>query len=505
MPETEQDDDYQEDNNMKVKLFLKSIFVLVIIIIILLSNYINNINSELRKNPYNLINKLKMNINKNISLRPTDNSICDNLDPISIFNFRLKNEPLTFCETKTSKHVCYRNNNGYYNDIFYSRSGVICKMENIILDPSKSNQTNIIYKGPVDKKNKGLPILSNGFFNMKCDKKNELNTDDMDLYKNYFNSWNYNYTNVEEIEELAPGKTIFFLSRNQDSPNLFHGSSELINAISLMHLFNLKPEDIKIIFLESMTIKNDPFYDLYKNLVSRGGEPLYIKDLKKKYHLSSAFHVPINWDSPCMIKNDYHNCKYSTQTYKFLNELVNKYMEIKDFKDNFITDNEIYYYPKSVIESYKSNITFIKTVTIQWRKVWPKGRTGQFRILGNGPELADKLASVLPKNFLIRLIDTGGMPISEQISIMKKTDYLVGIHGAGLCLSVFMPKESILHEILSVPNMRVLVLMSSLSGHITYSDLVRCKFNYDGNENIMFQPNIFARKVLAHMIENNYF
>ena len=147
-------------------------------------------------------------------------------------------------------------------------------------------------------------------------------------------------------------------------------------------------------------------------------------------------------------------------------------MEIKDFKDNFITDNEIYYYPKSVIESYKSNVTFIKTVTIQWRKVWPKGRTGQFRILGNGPELADKLASVLPKNFLIRLIDTGGMPISEQISIMKKTDYLVGIHGAGLCLSVFMPKESILHEILSVPNMRVLVLMSSLSGHITYSDLV---------------------------------
>ena len=101
-----------------------------------------------------------------------------------------------------------------------------------------------------------------------------------------------------------------------------------------------------------------------------------------------------------------------------------------------------------------------------------KGRTGQFRLLGNGPELADKLASVLPKNFLIRLIDTGVMTISEQISIMKKTDYLVGIHGAGLCLSVFMPKESILHEILSVPNMRVLVLMSSLSGHITYSDLV---------------------------------
>ena len=98
---------------MKVKLFLKSIFVLVIIVIILLNNYINNINSELSKNPYTLINKLKMNINQNISIRSKDNSICDNIDPISIFNLRFKNEPLTFCETKASKHVCYRNNNGY--------------------------------------------------------------------------------------------------------------------------------------------------------------------------------------------------------------------------------------------------------------------------------------------------------------------------------------------------------------------------------------------------------
>ena len=71
-------------------------------------------------------------------------------------------------------------------------------------------------------------------------------------------------------------------------------------------------------------------------------------------------------------------------------------MKIPDFKDAFISDNEVYYYPQSIIENYKSNITFKKAVTIQWRKVWPKGRKGQFRILDNGQELADKLASNLP-------------------------------------------------------------------------------------------------------------
>ena len=53
----------------------------------------------------------------------------------------------------------------------------------------------------------------------------------------------------------------------------------------------------------------------------------------------------------------------------------------------------------------------------------------------------------MPKNILVRLIDTGKMPMREQISIMRDTDYLIGIHGAGLSLSIFLPKKSILHNI----------------------------------------------------------
>ena len=181
-------------------------------------------------------------------------------------------------------------------------------------------------------------------------------------------------------------------------------------------------------------------------------------------------------------------------------------MKIPDFKDSFISDNEIYYYPKSVLKNYKSKIIFNKSVTIQWRKIWPKGRKGQKRILANGQELADKLASILPNNILIRLVDTACLSIGEQISIMKKTDYLVGIHGAGLCLSVFMPHESIVHEIIPRKYISVLTLMSSLSGHVTYSDLIRNKMNKDdGNENIFFEPKSFAKSVLNHMLQNNFF
>ena len=63
-----------------------------------------------------------------------------------------------------------------------------------------------------------------------------------------------------------------------------------------MKLLNLKPEDIQIIFLESMTINDVLFYDIYKNIISRGGEPIYIRNTNKKFFVSSAVHVPINVD-----------------------------------------------------------------------------------------------------------------------------------------------------------------------------------------------------------------
>ena len=44
-------------------------------------------------------------------------------------------------------------------------------------------------------------------------------------------------------------------------------------------------------------------------------------------------------------------------------------------------------------------------------------------------------------------MDTASLSYKEQISIMRKTDYYIGVHGAGLFLSVFMPTTSILHEI----------------------------------------------------------
>ena len=148
--------------------------------------------------------------------------------------------------------------------------------------------------------------------------------------------------------------------------------------------------------------------------------------------------------------------------------------------------------------------SYSKYLTIQWRKPWPKNRKGQYRLLGNGPELVEKLDKVIKKNILIRLVDTANLSIERQISLMQKTNYLLGIHGAGLFLSIFLPDNSIVHEIKVKNVMNNLQIIGLLNGHKVYSDIIKGKVRYINTQQIIFfDKNDLADKVLKHMNDNN--
>ena len=487
------------------------IIIIFLLMFILLSFCLFNLKSKKQKKTE--YNNITNNTNKYAKYDKdfNNNSTCDILDPINIFNIRIKNGPFIICNETNTKHICYKNPKGYFNDYFALKDGIFCIMENIVIDPSKSTQSGLVYTGPIDRKNFGFPILSKGFLNTKCTSNNNIEGYNQ-FYNFYFNSWNYDYNienEKEELEELAPGKTVFLVSRNQESNNLFHGHCDIINIISMLYIYNLSPEDIQIILMESMDFPQDPFYDTYKTVLSLGGEPIYLKNLKKKYKISKAIHVPINFDSPTFTFQNLNvsKCDSMTRTYQIYNDFVDKYMDIKPFIDTFISDNITSYYPDLVIKNHEKNIKFTKTVTIQWRRIWPEGRQWrQSRILNNGPQLADKLASALPNNILVRLINTAALSYKDQISLTRNTDYLVGVHGAGLSLNIFLPKNSIFHEIVKKKNIPVFTVMSSLSQHVTYFDELKAESkNEDGKEFLTFNEDAFVESVLAHMKENNFF
>ena len=355
-----------------------------------------------------------------------NNIPCKNLDPLTAEKKIINSKPIVLCKSELSEHICFKNNFSFFD----YKNGVICIMNNFYLNFSNWKQDGYVYKGPVNKETRGEALISYGFFKMQCHIKGNISNYNP-IYNKYFNSWEYILNNqfkndIYKKKELCPGKVLFILNRNEDSPNLLIGGAGFINAFSLMHLLKVKPENIQVLFLESMVINNDPFYNLFKNIISRGGKPIYARNLDKNiiYYVSKAIHVPINWDSPVFCKTKVPICHKISKTYKMLYKSIFKYMNIPEFFDNINYDKEIFLYPKS-FNNLKLN-EYKKYMTIQWRKPWPKGRKNQQRILGNGEEILEKLDSVLYKEkFLIRLVDTARLSIEEQISIMQKTNYFL--------------------------------------------------------------------------------
>lgn len=508
----------REKKRKIAKIIISIIWLLFIIIIIFISIksikkvpksipflrniFINKNNSIINNNTlsqnYSLINNSNITFNE---IKNNKESTCNILDPIFMLGERLNTTPLQICENQLTKHICYSTKNVKNVHSMATKDGVICKIENMVIDPSKWMKEN----NNTDTRNTGAPLLSKGFYNTKCDNVHEI-SDYGWRYQQYFNAWDYDYKEkMEDVEELAPGKTIFLMSRNYNSGNMYHGGCEIVNAVCLMYLLNLKPEDIKVIFLESFNMKYDVFYDLYKNVISRGGEPVYARELNKKYHISHAVLVPINYDSPLFKSSSETRCSFPTKGFQFFNFLIDKYLNI-NFKDNFLSDGEVYFYPKTTLDNHLSNTAFTKSVTIQWRKLWPKERKSQGRLLGNGPELAEKLASLLPKNILVRLVNTAELPIAEQISIARRSNYFIGIHGAGLFLTIFSPVDCIVHELLHKPYNSLLRIMSTLSGHKTYSTIIKSNENkIDDKSFIYFDPDSFASNVIDKMKSNNFF
>ena len=88
---------------------------------------------------------------------------------------------------------------------------------------------------------------------------------------------------------------------------------------------------------------------------------------------------------------------------------------------------------------------------------------------------------------------------------MKKTDYFIGVHGAGLSLSIFLPKKSIFQEILPYKKNKLLLLMSKLSGHQSFSDVIQNKIKIIGkSEYIYFDENDFVKNIKKNMKESNF-
>ena len=116
---------------------------------------INNNSITSNQNNY-LINSNNISFNYSQGNNP---SICNNLDPIFMLGERLNTAPIQICENQLTKHICYSTTNVKNIHGMAIKNGIICTIENFVIDPSKWIKQNIN-----NTKNRGAPLLSKGFY-----------------------------------------------------------------------------------------------------------------------------------------------------------------------------------------------------------------------------------------------------------------------------------------------------------------------------------------------------
>ena len=472
-----------------------------------MENIINEINKTTKfqkKNKTNKINKINNSIYKNNPglskyLNMTNYSVpedqtweCKLHDGFKNFKSLKESKSYVLCNGEKNKHICY-----YQTKFGFEKGGVLCELENVILDPTKFK-----YYSKCPNRRDTYPEISDFFFNMNCKETNEKFLYHSDYYY-YFKHWDYHYYSIDDkIEEIGKNKTVLIISSRHF--NIYHGILGVMNALSTMYIYGLEPENVQILLMEKCPPEFDFYYPFYSELISRGGDIIFLNELdkNKKYLIKHSINVPHIEDSPFFIYTGLLYCKYRTPPFKYLLHLISKYFFIPEFYDSLDYNDTIIRYSTNI--KNVNDTKYTKFVTIQWRKPFPPDRKNQGRLMGNGPELLNKLQAKMKDNVLVRLADTSYLSLNDQIALMLKTDYLVGIHGAGFTLGPYLSDEAIIHEI-SIGHFNDMSLsICGLSGHRVFKDSINGNIIKKNGEYMYLNADEFVRAVLYTMRQVNF-
>ena len=228
-----------------------------------------------------------------------------------------------------------------------------------------------------------------------------------------------NYTSPEAMSEIDIDNRFTIAITREDYVNLHNFVRQMYNTFLLSMIFKQQPKDVAVLFLDGHPkgILDKPWYDIFGKVTRAGTLPRQVL--------------------------------YKTLVWGFAES------------DGGLTDLESDYVP--YIEEFRSfflrafrvnNISVLNckhvTITIILRrdKVFhPRNKQGMVgRKIFNEDELIEDLMKTFP-NACVQAVLMDALPLANQLQIISSTDILIGMHGAGMTHTVFLPRHAAVQEI----------------------------------------------------------
>jgi len=213
----------------------------------------------------------------------------------------------------------------------------------------------------------------------------------------------------------------YLLARDEDCENSFHSTADFMNMYLVLSALQLPPSDLQVVLFDKHP--DGPYMDLIEKAFAGNRKPLRHQHYKGKTVLFRrlVFHLesPAGLIFPKVSRPDPLRCR-DTGLFTSYAKFVLQAFDLWDV-------------PPPAIPH----------VTLSLRHRTASKNVG--RVLAN----EEAVIGVLKQGNMMTLeiADTAKMPYAQQLQLARKTNVLVGVHGAGLMLILFAANEAVLVEL----------------------------------------------------------
>ena len=307
----------------------------------------------------------------------------------------------------------------FCNGSFFAFAGEFAFARDIILDPSQAmgllggEELNTVLN-----QNESLEFykFKEGFFVLSCQPSYSFG------FNNYLNSWlamiHSSYYQMKLSISKVNKQFTLALTRFE-YVNLFHTVTNFYNAFLAMTFFKKTPEETAILLVDGHPKGSlDHTWSVLFNKVTRIGNVNHVTLYNEFVWVEQGYNSPMR------------------------NQKSNATPLVEEFREFFLNKHEV------DGESHKLNCSSINLLFL-WRRNYlahPRNPSGQVSRKIKNEEQLVKYVSEKFMNVNVKAYQLDQFNMSMQLAFISKTDILVGMHGAGLTHSVFLPKHAGLIE-----------------------------------------------------------
>lgn len=301
---------------------------------------------------------------------------------------------------------------------FAGYNSLFARLHNVTLDPSKGQgrkggeNISDVFNQPEEAE---YFKLEKGYFLLDCKDAIKYPFKEKDHLRKWFNAID---TNPERIGKDIRSRWIIAVMRYEYA-NLYHTMTDYYNAYLMTVKFNLEPSQTDILFVDGHPVGalDGTWNTLFGNIWRAGQieQPVLYRNMVWNI---LGYYSPLNEHNAPVIPL------------------------VENFRQFFLSRHDIH--------EEKSLACDKLTVVFLWRRDYlahPRNPTGKVsRKVKNEVELISGVRDLLPGHD-VRGIQIDKLSMKSQLQLISETDILIGMHGAGLSHTLFLPPHAGLIEL----------------------------------------------------------